>query len=301
LRKSSIESEMRQQQVLLDQQTASMARRIDAIRGETEQFSREIALQSSRTDLASKSVERIRTLADSGFTSVTQLHQQQEQELDQRSKLRVLERTRSERQRELTTLKAEMDDLPLKIQTQLSNYSRELKVLDQELAESEARREIVIPAPQGGMVTGVQAEVGGSANITTPLMSIVPQGASLEAHLFAPSKAVGFILPGQKVLLRYQSFPYQKFGHYHGTVQSVSGSAISPAELPTQMAGLSSLVGTNEPIYRIVVRLDRQSVLAYGQNQPLQPGMQLDSDIMLEKRKLWEWMLEPLFTLTGRL
>ena len=100
--------------------------------------------------------------------------------------------------------------------------------------------------------------------------------------MFATSKAVGFIRPGQRVLLRYQAYPYQKFGHYRGSIESVSRSALSPTEVPTQLAGLTSLLGTNEPIYRIVVRIERQSVNAYGVEQALQPGMQLESDVLLE-------------------
>ena len=48
------------------------------------------------------------------------------------------------------------------------------------------------------------------------LASLVPAGAQLQAHLYAPSSAVGFVRAEQPVLLRYQAFPYQKFGHQHG-------------------------------------------------------------------------------------
>jgi membrane fusion protein len=272
-----------------------------AIRNEIAQFSREIGLQGERSTLSRESAERLRQLQSRGFASLMQVQQQQEAELEQRGRRQTLERTRSERQRELVELQAEYDELPLRELTQISELSRGVALLEQELAQSEARREIVIAAPQSGTVTAIQAESGGNATPATALMSIVPEGATLNAQLFASSKAVGFVRPGQKALLRYQSYPYQKFGHHIGVIESVSKSAVSPTELPAQLTGLSSLIGTNEGIYRITVRLDRQSVLAYGVDQPLQPGMQLDSDVLLDRRKLWEWMLEPLFTLSGRL
>jgi membrane fusion protein len=40
-------------------------------------------------------------------------------------------------------------------------------------------------------------------------------------------------------------------------------------------------------------------VRAYGQPVPLQPGMQLDADVLLERRRLIEWVFDPIFTLTG--
>ena len=135
---------------------------------------------------------------------------------------------------------------------------------------------------------------------SVPMLTIVPKGVALEAQLFGPSSAVGFIRAGQRVLLRYQAYPYQKFGQYEGTVASVSRSAISPAELSQQLAGLTSLYGANVPVYRITVTLGSQNVRAYGEAVPLQPGMQLEADIMMERRRLIEWVLDPLFTLTGR-
>ena len=61
------------------------------------------------------------------------------------------------------------------------------------------------------------------------------------------------------------------------------------ATLPLARSG-----GTSQPLYRIVVTLSAQAMRAGGQAQPLQPGMQLDADIQLERRRLIEWVLEPL-------
>jgi membrane fusion protein len=83
-------------------------------------------------------------------------------------------------------------------------------------------------------------------------------------------------------------------------VASVSRSAISPSDLPQPLSGLTSLHGGNEPLYRITVDLARQTARAYGESIPLQPGMQLDADVLIENRRLFEWMLDPLFTLTGK-
>ena len=62
-------------------------------------------------------------------------------------------------------------------------------------------------------------------------MTLVPAGARLEARLYGPSRAIGFVRPGQRVLLRYEAFPHQKFGQYEGVVRSVSRSTVGPAEL----------------------------------------------------------------------
>ncbi|HSN97267.1 MAG TPA: hypothetical protein VLS89_03180, partial [Candidatus Nanopelagicales bacterium] len=132
-----------------------------------------------------------------------------------------------------------------------------------------------------------------------PLLSIVPTGSKLVAHIFCPSRAVGFLRIGARVLLRYAAYPYQKFGHHHGTVLSISHSAVSPGELPGRLAGLSSLVGSTEPVYRVTIGLARQGVNAHGEVLRLDPGMLLEADVLLERRRLIEWVLEPLHTLAG--
>lgn len=96
------------------------------------------------------------------------------------------------------------------------------------------------------------------------------------------------------VQLGYQAFPHQKFGHHRGVVARISRSAIGPS-----LPGPNGQAG--EPYYRVVVHLAGQTILAYGKPEPLRPGMLLEADILGEERKLYEWVLEPLYSLTGRL
>jgi membrane fusion protein len=172
--------------------------------------------------------------------------------------------------------------------------------VSQQLAEAEARREILITAPAPGIVTAIQAERGGRVSVNVPLLSVVPRHAVLEAQMFSSGRAIGFVRSGQRVLMRYHAYPYQKFGQYEGRVATISRTAVNPAELPPMFAGLTALYGGTEPVYRVTVTLATQTVLAYGNPTPLQAGMQVDADIVIERRRLIEWMFEPLFTVTGK-
>ncbi len=135
-------------------------------------------------------------------------------------------------------------------------------------------------------------------HLSKPLISVVPVGARMQAHLYAPSRAMGFVKPGDAVLLRYQAYPYQKFGHARGRVLQVARTALPSQEL----AGVAgSQPGGGEPVYRITVELARQSIRAYGKPQPLQAGMLLEADVLQDTRRLYEWVLEPLYSLTGKL
>jgi membrane fusion protein len=152
--------------------------------------------------------------------------------------------------------------------------------------------------PQDGIVTGVVAQPGQAVSPVAALASLLPADARLQAHLFAPSSALGFVHEQQPVLLRYQAFPYQKFGLQGGQVSQISRVPLQTTEL----AGLPlpTAASLAEPLYRITVTLDRQAVAAHGQDQALAPGMQLDADILLERRRLIEWIFEPLLGVAGR-
>jgi membrane fusion protein len=229
----------------------------------------------------------------------------QSEALEQVARLSALERSLMTLRREKLAVSAELGELPLRLGKEMATLDRNVAQVGQERAESEARREIVIQAPGDGTVTAIQAVVGAAAGSAVPLLAIVPANHRLEAHLYGPSRAIGFVQPGQRVLVRYPAFPYQRFGHHQGVVASVSRTAVNPADLPAPLAGVSGSAGGSgggapEPIYRIVVDLASQSVTAYGQTMTLQPGMALEADVSLEKRRLAEWVLEPLYAVTGK-
>jgi len=303
-RRRALQDERGERERLLAQQQRAYANRLAALKSELAQVGRDIAVMKSRVGLSERNLAINREMRGQGYISEQRLQLVEGDKLEQEARLGALQRQRIALTRDQATLEGELSDLPVKTRAEMAVIERDIAAVEQELAQAEARREIVVPAPQDGTVTAILAELGGHANVAAPLLSIVPAGTQLEAHLYSPSRAVGFVRAGQHVLLRYQAYPYQKFGHYEGVVASISRSAVSPGDLPPQLAGISSLTASSgggaEPLYRITVKLERQTVTAYGQQVPLQAGMQLEADVELETRRLYEWVLDPLYTLTGK-
>lgn len=295
--RASLDAEKERTEQLFRQQRASLAERIAATESEQQHMEQEIALQKSRLGLARQSELRMGELQARGFISAQQVQTAAEAGLEQAGKLRALERALISLGRERSALEGERQDLPLKLAAQHALIARGLAGMSRELAEVEARRELLISAPHDGTVTAIHASIGDAVHPGSPLLSIVPRGATLEAHLYAPSRSIGFVRVRQAVLLRYQAYPYQKFGHYRGVITSISRTGIGPAELPAQFATQG---GAGQSLYRITVALARQDITAYGAPVPLQSGMQLEADVILERRRLIEWVLEPVFTLTGK-
>ncbi len=160
--------------------------------------------------------------------------------------------------------------------------------------QEETRRETVIRAPVSGTVTNIAVSRGASLAADAPLATVLPVGSGLEAQLLVPTRAIGFVQPGNEVVLRYDAFPFQRFGQHRGSVHNVSRTVWSPGERVGP-------VTVREPVYRIDVQLERQTVDAGGQEIDLRPGMLVSADILLEKRTVFEWIFEPVLELRGRL
>jgi membrane fusion protein len=282
------------------QQSSELELRLLALNSENALLAGEVELQRRRMKLSGESLSRANRLLQRGIITKAGRSAVESENLDQSAKQQALERTLSQLRREISAAQSLLRELPDQLNIKSAAITREIAGLEQQIAEAEARRESVIIAPQDGTVTGIQTELGGSAVTGVPLMSIVPKDAVLQAQLFSPSRAMGFIKKQQAVLMRYQPFPYQNFGFYKGNVANVSLTAISPSELPQQLAGLSALYAApNEPFYRITVDLARQDVTAYGQSVALQPGMRVEADVLVERHRLIEWILYPLFARTS--
>ncbi len=287
----------REQKIALQQaQLMSLDTQLADLRGELRQLAAEAELQGERLALAQQAQARLQSLHNDHFISSAQVQAKAEELLGLRAQAQAIERQRAGLLREMAQVEAQRRELPLRTEAAQGEIERDLAELQQEAAETEARGRFVLRAPQNGVVTAVIAEAGQSVNATAALASLVPAGAALRAHLFAPSSAVGFLQSNQPVLLRYRAYPYQKFGHQTGQVLQVSRSPLPAAEL----SGVEGAHLSNEPLYRITVALDRQSVPAYGQAHVLSPGMQVDADVLLERRRLIEWLFEPLLSVTGR-
>lgn len=275
-------------------------RRSDALVDEQRRVGEQIALQQRRVALAEVALKRYTELQGANFVSVVQVQDKQVELLDQQQRLADLHRASALTEREISTAQADTRDLQVQARRDQEAGQRNVAATEQDLTENEARRQIYVRAPRDGTVAAITVDLGQTVAGSQVLASILPAGSELEAELYAPSRAAGFLRPGMAVLVRYQAYSYQKFGQSHGTVHEVSNTAMRSEEMTLPGATMPSGT-TTEPLYRVRVRLDRQTVSAHGVAVPLKSGAMLDASVLLETRKLYQWVIEPLYTITGRM
>ena len=293
-RHDSLKQELVKQGSISQIEQRTLQERIKGMEAELVQIIAEIKLQKQRVEGSREVMGRFSRLQASQSVSDLQTQEKQQELLDQEYRLHELERQRLNREREIKELRLQVLSDELKAKNHQAAIGRDVSTLEQQLTEYESRRNLVITAPRDGIVTTILAERGQVAQTTNPLLSILPEGAKMEAQLLIPSRAIGFIAPGQSVALRYQAFPYQRFGSHKGEVKEIAKTLIRPNEVDIP-------VSLNEPVYRVTVALASQAVEAYRNTIPLQSGMLLDADVSLDHRRLIEWIFDPLFSVTGKL
>lgn len=282
---------------LLGAQESALRSQIGDAERELRQIASEIQTRVEQVNLAEETLGRLRQLEDERYVSLLQIKQQESSLLSWRAEMQALERQALATRRTQTQLVQALQEIPSQTRVKDADLQRELALLEQELVETQLRGAVSVRSPSDGMISSQLVKPGQSVQAGQPILSILPRGDALEAELLVPSRAIGFVETGDAVQLRYQAFPYQKFGHHRGTVAMVSRSAIIPGEYGTGRQA----TGQAEPMYRVVVRLETQSVMAYGQEEPLRPGMLFEADILGEKRRLIEWILEPIYSVRGRM
>jgi len=269
---------------------AAFAVRRAALRSELASLDEALTVERRRLGLAIAAAERYASMRALGFVAEEQRAQREAALLEQQSRIDALQRERLGVERLDAELEGRAATLPLEHANAVAELERAVAGTDLEIAENDARRASTVTASASGMVTAPTGAIAEPVERGQVLARIVPDDAVLEAELFAPSRAVGFVAPGGEVRLRYAAFPYQKFGLAEGSVVSVSAAPLVQASAAVR----------GEPMYRVVVALRSQAVMAYGAPRRLLPGMEVEADVLLETRRLYEWALEPLYALAGR-
>lgn len=181
-----------------------------------------------------------------------------------------------------------------------NDFNKQIASIDQQIVQNEGRRSIIVLAPENGVLTGVRGYLGQQVTAGTTLVTLLPMGHSLQIDLYVNSSSIGFLREGEPVLLRYDAFPYQKFGLHHGHISEITRApVVSDSQKDNETAQMSN-DRTKLPaqdIYRIRVIPDQRYVETYGIRHPLEAGMTVSADIATDHRRLWEWLLDPIVSI----
>ena len=273
-----------------DGEAERLSSRVEGLKRELEKLKQQETLQGKRLVLAQQLRKSYQDLLHKNFISDIEYEEQYEKVLDYEQAQSAFARQIIVKGNELTKAHHDLKLIPLAAEERVASLESEKSALRRRITEISGRESYVLTSPARGRIATLRMSEG---QITTPgevMADLLPEGALLQAHLYVPSRAIGFIASGLTVNVQYQAFPYQHFGTYLGRVVEVSDTILSPSELPIELP-------LREPVYKVVVALDGQQVSAYGETLDLQVGMLLSADISVDTRSLMDWLLDPLYRL----
>ncbi|MGH8222276.1 MAG: HlyD family secretion protein [Woeseiaceae bacterium] len=271
----------------LRRSAAGILRRIGALR-QQEQLARR------KLELARAELERLRPVALAGHIPARDLERLAsallEHELSHagmRLQLSALEAGREDAD-------ARLAQLPHLERSRSAEIAAELRRTEQRLSEARAGLAQGVVAPIGGTVTGLAVKQGQTVSAQTPALSIVPRDARFHAELLVPGRSLGRLDERLELQLRFEAYPYERYGLYSARIVSIARSPMLPgdAEVPVPVV---------EPVYRVRAELAQQEVMLDGTARSLAPGMALQADILLDERSLFEWLIRPLSGVSRRL
>jgi len=266
---------------------------VDSLKLQQEQLRLQLAHRNKQVALARLQLDKLKAMQSQGYASNRQLEEQESTLLDNQARYQEYQRQLLDITQKIVQAQQQLHEKPLDDEKKRNDIERQLADNRQSMAENEARRSIELRAPKSGYVGMIMVKNGQMVNAGQSAIAILPSDSELVARIMVNTQSIGFIQAGQRVVLRYKAFPYQKFGQQYGKVIEVSRTALSPQEVAT----LTGKNNVQEQQYRVLVALDKQTIKAYSQDEPLKPGMALDADFIVDQRHLYEWVLEPLFAL----
>lgn len=268
--------------------------RVDGIQLELQQLKEQRVLQQEGVDLANELSESYLKLLKKNYISKIEYDSRHEKQLNSRQQLSTINYRIVTKENELIKIRHQIQKIPDLTAERIAILEAEMSAIRRQVTQVSGREHYILTAPTKGRIATLRVSEGQTVVPGEVVADLLPNDSKLEAYLYVPSRAIGFIRPEQLVKVQFQAFPYQRFGTYAGRIIDVSDTILSPLELPINMS-------LNEPVYRVTVELEQQSVTAYGEEITLQAGMLLNADISVDTRNLMEWLLDPLYSLKERM
>ncbi len=260
---------------------------ITSLENQRERTQQQLAIVNQQIDLLAARQARYEDLLQRQYLTKLQVDQNRADLLAARLQAKNLQVQDAEIQAQLSTQRNSLLALPLEERTQLDQLRAQIAQVSQQEIRAQFDDAWDSRSPIDGIVASMPIKAGQMMLPQEVIATVIPADARMEADIRISDAAAGLVEPGQPVLLRLTAYPYQKFGQLPGRVVSVDRSPLALARDSTSTADRAA------PSYRAVAALTRQSIESSTGSHPLLPGMTFEADLLLERRRLIEWVIAP--------
>ncbi|MDX7999405.1 HlyD family secretion protein [Xenorhabdus sp. Reich] len=246
--------------------------------------------------IAKENMENYRSYHARGLINKDQLTNQVSTYYQQQNGLLSLSGQNEQNLLQVTILESQIQTQSAEFDNQI--YQTELKRYDlqKELLNTDVGGDIIIRASSDGIIDSFSVTVGQMVNIGDSLLQVIPEKiANYYLIIWVPNDAIPYLFNGDKVNIRYEAFPSEKFGQFSAVVELVSKTPASPQEMLTYPGAPKDMQGLSIPYYKVIVKPEKQSIHYNGKTVPIRNGMKAQITLFLEKRNIYQWMFSPFY------
>lgn len=277
-----------------DLQEKAVAEEIVSLRDRLQKLVDQRQVLQAGLELAERELARLTALDATQFVSDADQDRARASTIEFRLRLHDLDLSVDALQSDIRRNQQLLQEIPVRRKARAAELRAESRRLSIAVTENMGREMQRVLAPSAGIVSGLLVREGQTISMSNPLLNIVPEDGEFFAELLIPSRTIGFIGAGATVKIRFDAYPYQKFGTFDAVIESLARTTVLPTDKRFR-------VPLSEPVYMASASMSMQFVVVDGQPRPLQSGMTLTADILRDERSILAWIFDPLIGAAERL
>lgn len=243
----------------------------------------ELALLQNEQTIIAQRLEKTQVFFSEGLVTEDVVFDQRNNLMGLRQQVSSIEREIERHHSNIRQSRLDIDSEHASLENEKRSLDLRVSELNRLIEERRSREGYQILAPSEGHVTALQVREGETVDTNQFLLAISPLSSELVAEVHLPSSTIALVKPGLGVQLKFDALPHQRFGRVSGQVVNVSSTALRSDQLFQAEASQTLL-------YPAQLSVEQTSLSAFGKELPLQSGMEFDADIVLEKRRVLQWI-----------
>lgn len=233
-----------------------------------------------------ENMDKYRSYQSKGLINKDQLTNQVALYYQQQNNLLNLSGQNEQNALQITSLESQIQTQAAEFDNRIYQMELQRYELQKELVNTDVSGEIIVRALSDGRIDSMSVTIGQMVSAGDSLLQVIPKNIkNYYLIIWVPNDAVPYIAVGDKVNVRYEAFPAEKFGQFSAVVTTLSKTPASPQEMMTYQGAPKNLQGASIPYYKVIVKPEKQAIVYDGKSFSLENGMKAQSTLFLEKEK----------------
>lgn len=265
------------QKGLYQSSLADLRNQLQAKNMEIRGIDEEINNYKSQLSINLAKEKRMNNVAD--IIAKNDLEKVRAENIEYRSKIAELRHQKSKAQEEASYIRSNFKTQNFNELADRDKKATEMNANIKEIEFRKNQQNIVSPV-DGYVNTLLVHTTGGVVTPAQKLISVVPVDIPLIVKATVMSKDIGFIKEGMPVLIKVDTFDFQKYGMINGVVKKIAKDSVDDQKLG--------------PIYDVYVTPLNKTLMVEGRETSISTGMSLTAEIKINKRRIIEFFIYPM-------